>query len=353
MNSKYDIIYRMELDKKRAEVLKEIVREYIETGDPVSSERVSHSVDFPISPATVRNYMAELSEMGYLVQPHASSGRVPTSKGFRFFVDETLKEKKRVKIPDLKLPDPEKISNLSEALSEMSKLISRYTKEISLVVSPNSEEDRIRYVHFFLTTPDFLFSVIVTTFQTTEAILLGSFKLDEASIRFVENFLNEKLKNLTVKSALKSIRENNYYREDVKAELVEVIVKFYEALKAEYEKRRTREIFVRGISNLLTTQIQITEEKVKFLLDLLEERDTLEEILGEAEPEGERKILIGEENKLPELWDYSLITVKYSIRELEGTLGLLGPIRMDYIKGIFVLEEIAERLEQLADRILE
>jgi len=78
-------------------VLKEIVREYIETGDPVSSEKVSRSVDFSISPATVRNYMAELSEMGYLVQPHASSGRVPTSKGFRFFVDDALKREKRLK----------------------------------------------------------------------------------------------------------------------------------------------------------------------------------------------------------------------------------------------------------------
>ncbi|MGB9769956.1 MULTISPECIES: heat-inducible transcriptional repressor HrcA [Caldisericum] len=341
----------MELDKRKSEVLKEVVKEYIETGEPVSSERVARNVNFPISPATVRNYMAELDEMGFLTQVHASSGRIPTTKGFRYFVEESLKERKRLKLSEIKFPEPEKIKNLSEILSQISELISKYTNEISLVVSPCFEDEKLRYIHFFLAT-NLLFTVIVTTTQTTEAILLGNYQLSEENLRLIENFLNGKLQNLTLKQALKEILSNAFYIDELGKSFSQIIGKFYETLKNEYEKRKTKEIFIRGISNLLTTQIQIAEERLKFLLNILEEKEVLERILNDVTKDEKLQLVIGEENKLPELWDYSLITVKYSIKELEGTLGLLGPIRMDYIKGIFVLEEIANKLEQLSEKIL-
>ncbi|PMP67348.1 MAG: heat-inducible transcription repressor HrcA [Caldisericum exile] len=344
-------IYAMELDKRKSEVLKEVVKEYIETGEPVSSERVARNVNFPISPATVRNYMAELDEMGFLTQVHASSGRIPTTKGFRYFVEESLKERKRLKLSEIKFPEPEKIKNLSEILSQISELISKYTNEISLVVSPCFEDEKLRYIHFFLAT-NLLFTVIVTTTQTTEAILLGNYQLSEENLRLIENFLNGKLQNLTLKQALKEILSNAFYIDELGKSFSQIIGKFYETLKNEYEKRKTKEIFIRGISNLLTTQIQIAEERLKFLLNILEEKEVLERILNDVTKDEKLQLVIGEENKLPELWDYSLITVKYSIKELEGTLGLLGPIRMDYIKGIFVLEEIANKLEQLSEKIL-
>lgn len=342
----------MELDKRRSEVLKEIVKEYIETGEPVSSERVAKAVNFSVSPATVRNYMAELSEMGYLTQLHASSGRIPTSKGFRYFVEESLKERKKIKLTDLKIPEPDKISSFFEVLSQISDLISKYTKEISLVVSPTLEEDKIKYIHFF-STSNLLFVVIVSTLQTTEALLLGNFEVSDEQLRYLENFLNSKLADLSLNKALKKLVNNAFFKDNFEKETTKIILRFYEKLKEEYEKRRTREIFIRGISNLLTTQIQIAEERIKFLLNMLEEKEAVEKLLSEIETDEKMQIVIGEENKLPELWDYSLITVKYTIKELEGTLGLLGPVRMDYIKGIFVLEEIAERLEKLSEKILE
>jgi heat-inducible transcriptional repressor len=197
-----------------------------------------------------------------------------------------------------------------------------------------------------------LFTVIVTTTQTTEAILLGNYTIEEEGLRYLENFLNSKLHEKTLKSALKELLENKFYIDEIDLKGSKIVSKFYEALKNEYDKRRTKEIFIRGISNLLTTQIQIAEERLKFLLNILEEKEALEKILNDVPKEEKLQLVIGEENKLPELWDYSLITVKYSIKELEGTLGLLGPIRMDYIKGIFVLEEIANKLEQLSEKIL-
>jgi len=343
----------MELDKRKSEVLKSVVKNYIESGVPISSHRVVRDVSFPVSPATVRNYMAELDEMGYLTQVYASSGRIPTSRGFRYFVEDALKERKRIKLTQIKLPDIEKIKSFREVLSQISALISNYTKEISLVVSPTLQDDRIKYIHFFIATLNKLFSVIVTTLHTTEALFIGYFDMDEQTLHFIENFLDEKLVDKTIKEALNLLIQNRFFESEVGKDKVLIVVHFFEALKDEYEKRKTREVFIRGVSNLLTTRIQIAEERIKFLLKMLEEKETVEKILEDTKGNEKIQIVIGEENKIPELWDYSLITVKYSIKELEGTLGLLGPIRMDYMKGIFVLEEIAEKLEQLSEKISE
>ncbi|MGC9125085.1 MAG: HrcA family transcriptional regulator, partial [Caldisericaceae bacterium] len=128
----------------------------------------------------------------------------------------------------------------------------------------------------------------------------------------------------------------------------------YNYLKDELNKGATRQIYIKGISNLLTTRIAVAEQKVKFLLNILEEKKIVGEII-ENVPQDESNIgfAIGDENTLPELWDYSLISVKYTVKEMEGTLALLGPVRMDYVKGIYVLERIAEKLEEIADKIVE
>ncbi len=341
----------MKLDKKRSEVLKEVVKEYIETGEPVSSEKVAKGVSFPISSATVRNYMAELLDMGYLTQQHVSSGRIPTSKAFRFYVEEALKERKRIRPSNIEIPNLETFGNLREMLSQISDLISQYTNEISLVVSPCIEEDKLRYVHFFIAS-EFLYTVIVSTLQTTEAIPLLKSNLQMEQVIYLENFLNEKLKNLAILEASKRIVENNFFSDELNKDLAIVAFKFYEKLKEEQYKRKTQEIFIRGISNLLTTQIEIAEERLKFLFNMLEKKETINKLLVELEQDEKLQIVIGDENKIPELWDYSLITVKYTIKELEGTLGLLGPIRMNYVRGILVLEEIADKLEKMAEKLL-
>jgi len=342
----------MEVEKRRKEILKKIVSEYINSGQPVGSEKIVEKFRFPISPATVRNDMAALEEMGYIHQPYTSAGRIPTSKGYRFFVEETLREKSIINIGEIKLPSPEKIKTLDEVLSEISELISQHTKEISLVVSPCMDENKIKYVHFFVIFPDTVYTVLVTHSQTSEAVPLGSFNVDQSILQKIENFVNDKLKELTVKSAIKRIKDSNFFKEDLN-EHYHMIVALYNLLRSEHEKGSTKEIFIRGISNLLTTRISIAEQKVKFLLSILEEKKTLSEIIENIPSTDKVGFSIGDENRFPELWDYSLVSVKYTIKEMEGTLALLGPIRMDYIRGIFVLERIAEKLESIAERIVE
>lgn len=342
----------MDVEKRRKEILKKIVSEYINSGQPVGSEKIVEKFRFPISPATVRNDMAALEKLGYIHQPYTSAGRIPTSKGYRFFIEDTLREKHSFSIEKIRIPHARKIKSLNEMLSEISELISQHTNEISLVVSPCSDEVKIKYIHFFCIAPNSVYLVFVSNIETSEGHQLGNFNISQEELKRIENIVNDKLKDLTLKTAIAKLKEESFYKDDVGPNF-RILISLYEYLKTEFEKGSTREIFIKGISNLLTTRISIAEQKVKFLLNILEEKKTISEIIENIPSKDKLGISIGEENKLPELWDYSLVSVKYTIKEMEGTLALLGPVRMDYVKGILVLERIAEKLEEVAERIIE
>lgn len=342
----------MDVEKRRKEILKKIVSEYINTGQPVGSEKIVEKFHFPISPATVRNDMAVLEKLGYINQPYTSAGRIPTSKGYRFFVEESLREKPQISSEKIRMPSPTKIKSMNDMLAEISELISQHTREISLVVSPSSDDTRIKYIHFFAISPSSVYLVLVSNTQTSEGFPLGSFNITKEELMRVENVINDSLKDLSFKKAMAKIKERNFFRDEI-GENFRIVMSLYGYLKMECEKGATREIFIRGISNLLTTRISIAEQKVKYLLNILEEKKTLSELIDSIPSNDRLGFSIGEENKIPELWDYSLVSVKYTIKDMEGTLALLGPVRMDYVKGILVLERIAEKLEELSERIIE
>jgi heat-inducible transcriptional repressor len=342
----------MELEKRKEEILKKIVKEYISTGQPVGSERIVEKFHFPISSATARNDMSELEKSGYIRQPYTSAGRVPTSKGYRFFVESILKEKRPIKIKEIKLPDAEKIRDLNEILTDVSELISAHTREISLVFSPNINENKIKYVHFFTTKSSTVYVVLVTSTHTSEAVPIGSFNIEDVELKKIENLINKELSNITSVKALEKISKKNFFDKELKDE-TEIVKSLHFYLKNELEKGEKREIYIRGISNLLSARISIAEQKVKSLLYILEEKKAISDIVEKITSKDRIGFSIGKENKIPELWDYSLIAVKYTVKEMEGRLALLGPTRMDYLKGIFVLDAIAEKLEEFSDKIIE
>lgn len=342
----------MELEKRKEEILKKIVKEYIRTGQPVGSERIVEKFHFPISSATARNDMVELEKSGYICQPYTSAGRVPTSKGYRFFVESILKGKKPTKIKDIKLPDAEKIKGLSEILSDVSELISSHTNEISLVFSPCINENKIKYVHFFTVKSNIVYVVLVTNTYTSEAVPIGNFNVEKIDLKKAENVINKELSNITSAKALDKILKKNFFEEELKNE-AEIVKSLHLYLENEHKKGEKREIYIKGISNLLSARISIAEQKIKSLLYMLEEKKAISDIVENITSKDRVGFSIGKENIIPELWDYSLIAVKYTVKEMEGRLALLGPTRMDYLKGIFVLDTIAERLEDFSDKIIE
>jgi heat-inducible transcriptional repressor len=310
------------LDKRKSEILNNIVSEYIKTGKPVGSSSIVRKYRLNVSPATVRNEMAELEKLGYIYQPHTSAGRMPTSKGYRYFVESILKNKNKVNVLDIKLPEASEVNDIHDLLNEISELISYHTKEISLVLAPDLEEELIKYIHLFK-IEDLIYMVLVTTTHTLEPAPILRKNIDENTLKKYENVLNEHFKHIPLRKSKKILKEKNFFSEYFSD--TEIFKAIYIKISNEIQKGETREIYIKGIANLLTTQISLAEKKARFLLEMLEEKKLLEEVIEDVPSKDNIGFLIGEENKLPELWNYSLITVKYTVKELEGTLALLGP----------------------------
>ncbi|MGC9125389.1 MAG: hypothetical protein ACP5GW_04620, partial [Caldisericaceae bacterium] len=205
----------MELEKRKEEILKRIVAEYIDTGQPVGSEKLTEKLGMPVSSATVRNDMAELEKLGYIYQPYTSSGRVPTTKGYRFYVEDFVRNRKPIELNKIKIPEPEKIKNLHEVLSEVSDLISLHTNEISLVVSPGVDEVKINYIHFFVVAPQSLYMVVVTSLQTSETVMLGNFPINKNTLLKLERFLNIEIASMSTRRALLKMKRKNFFAEEL------------------------------------------------------------------------------------------------------------------------------------------
>ncbi len=341
----------MKLKNRREEILKTLVSEYIKTGQPVGSTKIAEKFRAPVSSATIRNEMTELEELGYIYQPHISAGRIPTSKGYRFFIETFLKEKKEKTIKKIELSVSVKTKDLNFVLEKVSKFMSQSTKEIALVLSPETEDEHIKYVHFFAINNQNVYTVLVTDTYTSEAAPIVETKTSQNELAVIEHLINDKLSNLSLKQASRLLRKTKFFLEEFRQENI-IIKAFYQSLEKEIRKNATREIYIKGIANLLSARITLAEKKVEFLLKMLEEKRLIEDIIEDVPLKDNLGYLIGKENKLPQLWDCSLITVKYTIKEMEGMLALIGPTRMDYIKGIYVLEQIADSLEEFANKIM-
>ncbi|MEA3313635.1 MAG: hypothetical protein U9Q18_04595, partial [Caldisericota bacterium] len=159
----------MKLKNRRDEILKILVTEYIKTGQPVGSTRIAEKFCIPISSATIRNEMAELKNLGYIYQPHISAGRIPTSKAYRFFIETFLKEKKEKIIKKIEISATEKTKDLNSVLEKVSEFMSKSTKEIALVLSPETEDEHIKYIHFFAINNQNVYTVLVADTYTSEA----------------------------------------------------------------------------------------------------------------------------------------------------------------------------------------
>jgi len=340
----------MKLKNRKKEILKNLVLEYIKTGEPVGSARIVKKFNLSVSPATVRNEMVELEKMGYIYQPHISAGRVPTSKGYRFFIESILKEQKNP-IEKIELSEKGRVRELRDVLDKVSRLISYHTKEISLVLAPDLVGEHIKYIHFFTINNQNVYTVLVTNVHILEAVPLIRTKISTNKLILLEHFINDKLSGLSLKKAVYLLIKKRFFANETKEHIV-IMKALYKFLEDEIRNNETREIYIKGIANLLSTRISLAEKKVKFLLKIFDEKKLIENIIEDVPRQDNVGYLIGNENKLPQLWDYSLITVKYTIREMEGLLALIGPTRMDYVKGIYVLERIAENLEELADKIV-
>ena len=331
------------LTERDEKILSSVIREYILTAEPVSSRKISRKPGLELSPATIRNVMADLEEMGLLHQPHTSAGRIPTQQGFRLYVDsivdsrqlplhqqEAIRKKYQKTSPDL-----------ISLLQETSKILSDFSNVTGVVLAPKIMDMAFKRIDFILLKPCRILAVFVSQSGLVhkKVIEIDEEALTQDDLEKSSRYLNSILSGLTLREVRGKILEE---MEKERIVYDRMLCRSLEMGKSALSDEVDFEIFVQGQTNFLEYPDFGSLEKMKAVLRALEEKSFLVSILDRAlENEGIR-IYIGAENELPEMEDCSFVLSAYSAENnVLGSLGVVGPTRMNYFNIIPVVDFIA------------
>jgi heat-inducible transcriptional repressor len=349
-----------DLNDRSREIFRHLVETYLETGDPVGSRTLSRALETTLSPATVRNVMQDLEQLGLLGSPHVSAGRLPTQMGLRLFVDGlleigdiSLEERQRIE-GGLTGGEADRASDVSDMLSRAGALLSGLTRGASLVFAPKAEE-AIKHIEFVSLSPEATLVVMVSEGGAVEnRVFRPPAGLTPSAMREAANFLNATLRGRTLGEAGAVIEEQISARrrelDALASQLVEQGLAVWSGEGGSHPER----LIVRGRANLLESMEGEEElELMRRLLDDMERKEDLLQLLSLAE-EGEGvRIYIGSENKLFSLSGSSLVISPYmdAERRIIGAIGVIGPTRLNYGRVVPIVDYTARVVGRLvADR---
>jgi heat-inducible transcriptional repressor len=346
-----------ELTPRERMILGYIVQEFIMTAIPVGSRYLVKKYNLGLSPATVRNVMADLEDMGYLWHPHTSAGRIPTDKGYRFYVDNLLE------IKDLSPAEKEAINSvvqgkeeLEEILKDISKLIGKISKQLSIASTPQINDAILTKLDIISISDTKLLVVISLKSGLVRTIVLEvSSEISRDKLDFVRAVLNERLSGLT----LRQIRETFIERiRDVESELggiINVFIRSADKLFYDFYDVVDR-LHIGGVPEVLDHPEFKSPEKIRNIMELVENEDEIIKIfqmLRASTMESDRVIVsIGEENPEGKFRDYSLVASEYRIGGVKGVIGVIGPKRMNYSRVISIVNYTCKALSGDADSSL-
>lgn len=339
------------LDQRKAAILRAIVQDYVRDGEPVGSKRLVEDWDLGVSAATVRSEMAALEEAGFITHPHTSAGRVPTDLGYRYFVDslagtKTLRPEQRAALEGLLLG----ATDLEELLRRTTGVLSRVTRFAALVVAPSLDRSRLRHVELVRLGPTSVLAVLIAdTGRVDKRMLDLDTAVDDADVQRARHAVNDAVTGLRVTQA-----------PDVISGLVAgappavrgVLDAVADVIREEATALSSEPVFVGGSANIAERGYFEHIEQVQQVYETLEEQVILLTMLREALKGGDPSVRIGTELPLVELAACSLVVSSYAAGEAMGSLGVLGPTRMDYPGTLAAVQAVASSLEKALTELL-
>lgn len=335
----------MKLTERKLKILKAIIDNYVSTAEPVGSRTVAKKYKLGISPATIRNEMADLEEMGYIKQPHTSAGRVPSDKGYRLYVD-SLMEVKRLSGPEIRKINEafkQKVEGIENVVVQTSKILSHMTNYASIVLGPQLNKSSLKRIQIIYIEPGKALIVIVTNTGLIENRLMNiPISVTDSDLVKITNILNSELRGKSLDEIdgdlTTKITNRLFGYQDILELALKIIIKTYK----EFDDTK---IHLGGTPNLFKQPEFMDMEKVRDILCLFEEKNLLVEILMDSLFDKDLTVTIGSENKHDEVKNCSLITATYKLNgKIIGTIGVLGPTRMNYSKVISVLDFLTKSL---------
>ena len=338
----------MELNERKLNILKAIVKDYIETAEAVGSRTLSKKYELGVSAATIRNEMADLEELGYLIQPHTSSGRIPSEKGYKLYVDSLMKEYEldNVEKKLIKESINKNINYMNDLIHETSKLISKLTNYTTIAVTKNTSNIQvIKHVQLVRLNEKSMVLIVVTEKgEIKNTTISTNIQFDQSKLNLISDSLTKKLsgKNIT------EIDEEflNYIKYEITENSL-FIDKLIDALNFDFEENNTA-ISLSGATNIFNFPEFSDVVRAKTFLNMLEEKENISSMLKSKGIQKENlNIIIGSDNECKVAQDCSIITATYNIdKNVVGKISLIGPTRMDYSKVYSILNYMGLLLNQ-------
>ena len=332
------------MDERKKKILQAVIDEYVNTAEPVSSAALVEKYGLNYSSATVRNELAELEKKGYLDKTHTSSGRIPSEKGYRFYVDELIKE------DDISLEEMKYIqSKLSTKVNEIEDLakiatstLSEITHYTTVAIGPKVETQIIEEIKFVLLGTIMLMVVIVTdSGLVKETIIKYDEDITQSQIETLNNLFNSKLKGKPLSKIDKPMEE--YILSEINYS-IDVIKPIIDQINKIVDEAET--IYLEGANKAFDLPEFKSLELAKNFVNVLDEKELMLDILDSGMAK-DINVYIGDENDKEELKDFSVVTFKHSIGDKElGTIGIIGPKRMNYSKVISVMKYISKKISE-------
>ncbi len=336
-----------ELSERKIKILDAIIRNYLESGEPVGSRTISKYTDLKLSSATIRNEMSDLEELGYIVQPHTSAGRIPTDKGYRFYVDHLIREKDR-EVAEMKEFVLEKTEKMEKVLKNVAKLLAHNTNYATMVSAPSFNHNRIKFIQLSGMNQNQLLAVIVMDSNMVKNHIINVAEpLDSEPLLQLNFLLNTSLNGLS----LQEINLGTISRLKEKAGIHSGIIgDVLDTLASSLTEAEELQIYTSGTTNILKYPELCDSESVASLFNAFEEKDELKELITDSlskdEPGTDIQVYIGNESRAHRMKDCSVVTATYDLGDgIKGTIGIVGPKRMDYEKVMNNLRTLKYQLD--------
>ncbi len=336
----------MELDDRKTKILNVIIKNYLETGEPVGSRTISKDPSLGLSSATIRNEMSDLEEMGYIVQPHTSAGRIPTDKGYRFYVDNMVFEQDR-EIKEVKDMMIERTDKLESLLMQAVKTLADNTNYATMISAPALTGSKIKFIQLSSVDERHVLAVIVIDDNRVKNKMIKvTDPVDNDDLMKLNFMLNSSLNGLSIEqitlATITQLKEQAGIHSGVVSDVLDVVA------QAIHEDEDLQ-VYTSGKTNIFKYPELSDSQRASDLLDTLEEKEGLETLVADSlSNETGIQVYIGEETPVASLKDCSVVTATYDFGDnVKGMIGIVGPKRMDYENVVDNLKTVKTKLDEV------
>lgn len=336
------------LDERKMKILQAIIRNYLETGEPVGSRTISKYTDLNLSSATIRNEMADLEELGYILQPHTSAGRIPSDKGYRLYVDRMMmdKEQELVEMKEMLLEKEDKMERL---LQQAARVLATNTNYATMVSTPQIAGTKLKFLQLSRVDKNQILAVIVVEGNIIKNQMIPvEEEISDEDLLKLNILLNTQLNGLSIEEIslgrISALKAQAGILSGIIGEVVDAVA---QAIKPDDDM----EIYTSGTNNIFRYPELADQKRASELITAFEEKQELTQLVQETladEKSTGIQVYIGDETPVSTMKDCSVVTATYELGDgMKGTIGIIGPKRMDYEKVVSNLKTVMNQLEEI------